>query len=256
MADILEQQQQADEAAAMLLEAQQEAIAEAEAEAPKPTKTYTREDVNKARQQEKDKLYPELQKLREQVTYLTEAQQAAENERQAALKAKEEAERLKAEEEMDVRALLAKKEVEWEQKLKQEQEERERAFALFEKERQYASIQQYRAQQIELARDDILPELLDLVAGDTPEQIDASINGLKERTDRILGNVQAATSQVRREATGARVTAPPAADPLDNYSGQQTFSPEQIRAMSVDEYAQYRQSLLGGAAGRGQGMFG
>jgi chromosome segregation ATPase len=220
---------------------------------PKPVKTFTREDVTKARQQEKDKLYPEITKLREEVAELRKVREEAERQAQEAAQREAEEARRKEEEEMDVRALLAKKEVEWEQKLRAEQEERERAFALFEKERQYTTVQQYRAQQIDLARDDILPELLDLVAGDTPEQIDASINGLKERSARILDATRQATGSVRREATGARVTAPPATDPLDNYSGQQSFTPEQIRAMSVEEYAQYRQAF--GMSGGGRGMF-
>lgn len=221
-----------------------------------PTKTYTREDVNKARQQEKEKLYPELQELRKEVAELRKAREEAEAAQQVQTQKEADEARRKAEEEMDVRALLAKKELEFNEQLAAERAERERAFALFDKERQFAEIQSYRAQQIDAARDDILPELLDLVSGDTREQIDASVQGLKDRSSRILNATAQANQQIRRESSGARVTAPPAADPLDNYSGNKTFTPEEIRAMSVEEYAKYRQALIGQGSGVGVGLFG
>jgi len=55
--------------------------------------------------------------------------------------------------------------------------------------------------------------------------------------------------------TGSRVTVP-ASGPLDTNSEQQTFTAEQIAAMSVSEYAKYRGKLLGQAASdRGKGLF-
>jgi hypothetical protein len=257
-------QQQADDAAQaaqrMLdsLEASaDEDTAQAQATTQAPTvKTFTREDVNKARQQEKDKLYPELQELRKEVAELRKAREDAEAERQSNLQKEEAAAKIKAEEEMDVRALLAKKELEFQEQIAAERSERERAFALFDKERQFADIQNYRAQQLDAARDDILPELLDLVSGNTREQIDSSVQGLKDRSARILNATAQANQQIRRESSGARVTSPPAADPLDNYSGNKTFTPEELRAMSVEEYAQYRSALLGPGAGVGVGLFG
>ena len=158
--------------------------------------------------------------------------------------------------EMDVRSLLATKETEWTARLEAEKLERERAFALLDRERAFTELQQYRTKKMTEAQDDILPELLDLIAGETPEQIDASVASLKDRSTRILGATQAATQQNRRDTVGSRVTAPPAADPLDNYSGNKTFTPEEIRGMSVEEYAQYRSALLGRGSGGGVGLFG
>lgn len=225
--------------------------------APDAPEGFTREDIKKARQQEKDKLYPEIQKLKDEVQELRTIREQAEAEQKkredeaaAALKKREE-------DEMDVRSLLQTKEAEWEAKIEAERLERERAFALLDRERAYTELQQYRNQAMQAAQDDILPELLDLVSGETPEQIDASVAGLKDRTNRILNATQQATQQTRRETVGSRVTAPPAADPLDNYSGNKTFTPEEIRSMSVEEYAQYRSALLGrGGSGTGVGLFG
>ena len=263
MSDLIAAEQAAADAAAAAMldpqsdsDGQDEAAAAAAAETAKPVKTFTREDLTKARQQEKDKLYPEMQKLREQVQALTATQQAEEEARRKAQEELDAEAKRREEEDMDVRTLLARKEVEWQERLENERLERERAIALLEQERNYAANQQYRNARIEQERENILPELIDLVSGNTPEEIEASINGLRERSMRILESTRDATSQVRRDSVGARVTSPPASDPLDNYSGQKSFTPEQIRAMSVEEYAQYRQALIGnGAAGGGTGMF-
>lgn len=222
--------------------------------AEKPVPLYTEEDLARVRQAEKAKVYEDLRKAREERDALRqerEAEQARlEQERQAA---EAEAKR-KAEEDMDVRELLKTKEQEWQQQLEQERLERERAFALLERERRHAELEAYRSRRIEESRDDVLPELIDLVGGSSEEQIDASIAGLVERSSRILGNVQQATQAVRRETSGSRVTAPPAG-PLETYSDSRQYTPEQIRDMSIEEYTAVRSDLLGRGQGIGQGLF-
>lgn len=218
-------------------------------------KSYTEEDLRKVREQEKSKLYPQIDSLKEEVSLLKKERE----ERQAEadrLRQEQEAEaRKKAEAEMDVRQLLESKEKEWAERIEQERIEREKAFLLLERERQFAELNEYRNQRIQEERDNVLPELLDLISGNTREEIESSISGLKERSSRILDSAQQAMQSARREMTGSRVTAPPSG-PLDTNSDQQQFTAEQIAAMSVTEYAKHRQRLLGSATERGKGIFG
>jgi hypothetical protein len=101
-----------------------------------------------------------------------------------------------------------------------------------------------------------MPELVDLISGNTPDEIENSITGLRERSSRILESAQSAMQNARKEMTGSRVTAPPTG-PMDTNMEQNSFTAEQIAAMSVTEYAKYRGKLLGkSATGQGKGIFG
>ena len=140
-------------------------------------KAYTEDDLKKVREQEKSKLYPQIDSLKEELTVLKKERE--ERLAEAAARAAEaEAEaKKKAEAEMDVRQLLEAKELEWAQKLEAERAERERAFTLLERERQYAELSEYRTRRLEDERDNIMPELVDLISGNTPDEIENSITG-------------------------------------------------------------------------------
>jgi len=216
-------------------------------------KSYTEMDLQKAREQEKSKLYPTIDSLKEEVNLLKK-----DREERLALaelaRAEQEAEnRKKAEAEMDVRQLLETKEKEWAEKLEAERSEREKAFLLLDRERQYSEITEYRTARLQQEQDNILPELLDLITGNNQDEIEASISGLKERSSRILDSAQAATQSLRREMTGTRTTLPPT---LENNSDQQQFTADQIAAMSVADYAKYRSKLLPNVGANGKGIFG
>lgn len=219
-------------------------------------KGYTEDDLRKVREQEKSKLYPQIDSLKDELSALKrekEEREAAE----AAARAEADAEaKRRAEEEMDVRELLRQKEEALTKQLEDERSEREKAFALLAREREFAELTEYRNGRLEEERDNIIPELIDLITGNNPEEIEASIAGLKDRSARILDSAQAAMQSARREMTGSRVTAPPAG-PMDTNTEQNQLTAEQIAAMSVTEYAKYRQKLLGQAAtARGKGLFG
>lgn len=225
------------------------------------------EKIQKARAQEKAKLYPQMEKLQEELATLRQKEaerEAKEAERKAARQAREAeaaAERKKQEEaELEVRDLLTKKEQEWAAKLEAERIEREKAFALLEQERRFQELQQYRLGRIEAERDNIAPELIDLVKGNDENEIEASIADLKTRTTKIFENVavasQNATLQARKEMVGTKITMP-ASGPLDNDSDSRSYSPDSIASMSMAEYAKNRSKLLGSAGNnRGQGLFG
>ena len=223
---------------------------------------YTTEDITKAREQEKAKLYPQLEKMKEELANARRvAEEAAAKEADREIKrAVKEAEKIakqqaKDEEELTFKDLLKKKEEEFDARLEQERLERERAFALLDQERKFQELMNYRQMRVEQERDNIIPELLDLVDGSTSDDIEQSIAGLKDKSARILDSAQQAMSSARQQMVGSRITAP-ASGPLDNDSSQQSFTPDSIRDMSLADYAKQRAKLLGTAASnRGQGLF-
>jgi DNA repair exonuclease SbcCD ATPase subunit len=254
---------------------------DAEVSVPSPSEAFNAEvttstnpandDVAKriqdARAQEKSKLYPQLEKLQEEISILRkereeanalEAQREAER---AAKRAEREAEKkAKLEEEMSVKELLKAKESEWQKQLESERQERERAFALLEREREFQELQQYRSQRLEQERDNIVPALIDLVQGNTKDEIEQSILTLKAKSAQIIDEasaaLQGAAQNSRRDMVGARVTAP-ASGPLDNDSVSNTLGTADLSQMSMADYIKNRDKLLrSGANNRGQGLFG
>lgn len=224
---------------------------------------YTADDIAKAREQEKAKLYPQLEKMKEELASLKrEREEAAarEAERQARIADEEaRAAQLKKEQEeneLSFKDLLKKKEQEFQAQLENERLERERAIALLDQERKFQELMNYRQGRLEQERDNIIPELIDLIEGDSQDAIEQSIATLKDKSARILDSAQQAMQSARAQMAGPRITAP-AAGPLDTNSDTQTLTPDSIRDMSLADYAKQRAKLLGGAANnRGQGLFG
>jgi hypothetical protein len=223
---------------------------------------YTADDIAKAREQEKAKLYPQMEKMKEELAAAkarAEQASAAEAEREnlrAALEKEAEAKRKQEEEnELSFKELLAKKEQEFNSQLENERLERERAFALLEQERRFQELMNYRQDRLEQERDSIVPELIDLIQGNTPDEIESSIATLKDKSSSILQSAQAAMQSAKQQMAGTRITAP-ASGPLDNDSSQQSYTPDAIRDMTMADYAKQRAKLLGTAASnRGQGLF-
>jgi membrane-associated HD superfamily phosphohydrolase len=217
--------------------------------------------IQEARKQEKDKLYPTIQKMQETIASFErrEAERAAleaeKLEKRKQREAEREAEkRAQQEDEMSFKELLKTKEQEFQAQLEAERLERERAFALLEREREFQELQSYRQQRLEQERDNIMPELLDLINGNSRDEIEQSILGLKDRTAKILDSVAQAQQQSRKEMVGTRVTVP-ASGPLDNDSVNNI--PTDIKNMSMADYMKNREKLLrSGANNRGQGLFG
>ncbi|CAB4137929.1 hypothetical protein UFOVP325_148 [uncultured Caudovirales phage] len=227
-----------------------------------PNVDNVKEAIQKARAQEKAKLYPQMEKLQEELSLLRSKEQereAKDAERKAARAARDAeaaAEKKKQEEaELEVRDLLAKKEQEWKTQLESERLEREKAFALLEREREFQELQQYRSQRLEAERESIIPELIDMIAGNSKDEIEQSIFKLKEKSAQIFDSVSAAAQQSRKEMSGTRITAP-ASGPLDNDSEQRSYTPDNISNMSMADYAKNRAKLLGNTNNRGQGLFG
>jgi hypothetical protein len=219
-------------------------------------KSYTEEDLRRVREQEKSKLYPQIDSIKEEVNLLKKDREERVAQVEAEKAAAEEENRKKTESEMDIRQLLEIKEKEWAQKLETERGERERAFTLLERERQYAELSEYRTRRLEDERDNIMPELVDLISGNTPDEIENSITGLRERSSRILESAQSAMQNARKEMKGTSITTPPAG-PLETNSEQRTLTAQEIAAMPMNEYAKIRDRIMSDSArGKSRGLFG
>jgi hypothetical protein len=206
-----------------------------------PQPRWTDEDIERARQQEKDKLYPRLEEMNTQLRTLQEERQAELAERQRLAEEAEAARVAKEEGEMEVRELLARKEHEWEQRFTAQQSQYEHDRAIFEQERRRGEVANYRRDRIEQEQEFILPELREFIGGDTPEEIDASIEAMKERTESIVNNVAAATQPTFR---GTAMPSVPPVGPMEQLPSNQALTPEDIKGMDMKTYERYRDQLL------------
>jgi hypothetical protein len=219
-------------------------------------KFYTDEDLAKVRSQEKSKLYPEIESLKEELNGLRKEKEEEASRRAADAEAQAAKAREEALAELDTKSYADARLAELQEQLERERQERERAFALLEREKDFADLQSYRQQAVEQEREAIIPELVDLIAGNTREEIQSSIEGLKERSARILESAQSAMQNARKEMKGTSITTPPAG-PLETNSENRSLTAEEIQSMSMNDYAKYRDRLLTPTArGKSSGMFG
>lgn len=134
--------------------------------------------VEKARQEEKDKLYPQIQELKAGIKELQDHIRAERDEKDRMKReAEEEAERRRVAKlsENEKQTELLKK---LEEQLREQNDERERFRKELEQRDQKDRLTRYRESQIKLAGDEILPEL---VSGNSEEEIDRSIEIAKAR---------------------------------------------------------------------------
>lgn len=199
-----------------------------------PNQTFTAEQVEQFRAEEKAKLYAREEALKAQQAalqaevdkYKSEDQKRA-DEAKAAAEAAAAAQKAKDEEELDAKALLAKREVEWEQRFAAAEAERARDRALLEKERQYSELVAYISRRVNEERDNIEENLLDLVTGTTPEEVEASIVSMKERSMRIMENARQNGVMTRAAMPGVS-SAAGNAGPLDQLGAAREPTAEEI----------------------------
>jgi hypothetical protein len=219
-------------------------------------RTFTEEEVAKFRQDERDKLYGQMTKQSESLTQMQERLAAIEAEKaaqaDAAAKAQADADaaaKAKAEAEMSAKDYVRTETARLEAQLAEERRQREEQLALFEKERSFTALREYTQQQVAAHRDQIAPELLDLVTGGTQAEIDASISLLVNKSSAIVESIAAAQAQARQASLrGVSATGRPNIGPLDTDPSSRTLTPQQIRDMSPAEYAANRQQLLAAAS--------
>jgi hypothetical protein len=226
------------------------------------TARFTAEQLETARRQEKDKLYKRLENSADERKALLEelAQLRKEREDRAAAEAKqqaaaEDAAKAKREGDMSAKALLEQRTQEWETRFAEIQADREREALA--KESEFNRLRAYTQERLAAERNNIAPELIDLVTGNSQEEIDASIGVLKNKTLAILESVQQAQTANRAQMRGVSTAGYTMQGPTDNDSGFRQLSADDIKNMSMSEYAKYREQLLGAASDsyRGRGLF-
>lgn len=209
-------------------------------------KLFTEAEVEAIRQQEKDKLYSRLGKADDLQAKVEQLEKEREERIKAEAAAQKEAEKVakkKAEEELDVRQLLEKKEQEWEARLNEERAARERSEAVAAKEREFALLERYRAQLLASEEaENLMPEFRDLVQGSTKEAIDASFADILRRSAVVFQKFQGIQSGQRAAMPGSTITAPPVG-PMEGAQQFRNVSVEDIRNMSMEEYAAARDAL-------------
>jgi DNA repair exonuclease SbcCD ATPase subunit len=227
---------------------------------------FTEDQVKKFRKDEHDKVYGELTKAQQELQKFQAAEaERAKKAQEAEAKAQAEAKQ-KAEADMDAKQLLQSREVEWnkqfEQSNKQWEErfnqinaEREQERALAEKERKFHEFVAYRNDRLNAVRDTIAPELIDLVSGSTPEELEASITTLQGKSEQIAQTVQQYAQQARASQRGVSSASFPAVGPdTDNPAGKQ-YTAEEIQGMNFEQYAEFRRKM-GIGSSQGKGLFG
>ena len=208
-----------------------------------PQPRFSEDDIERARQQEKDKLYPRIEEMNSQLRQLQEERQQELAERQRLADEAEQARQAKEESEMEVRELLEKREQEMKAELAALSSRYDNDRAIFEKERALQEAELYRRDRIAQEAENIMPELRDFIGGSTPEEIDAAIEDAKARTQAIFANFTAANEQLPYQQRGAALTAPPVG-PMEQLPAYEQLSPDQIRDMDMDTYKRYRTQLL------------
>ncbi|WNI17633.1 hypothetical protein [Actinacidiphila sp. ITFR-21] len=225
---------------------------------------FTAADLERVRQEEKDKLYSRLTKVDErsealeaELKRLREDRQAREAEEAQRQQAEQDAAKTKAESEMSAKRLLEERSSEWERKFAELQKEREQERAALAKESEYNALRAYIQERAGAERDHIAPELVDLIAGNSQEEVDASIELLKNKTSQIFQSVQSAQEAARSQMRGVAATGYTGNGPTDGEAGTRTLSAEDIKNMPMSEFAKYRSQLLGAAANQSnnRGMF-
>src|SRR5438477_5461654 len=193
-------------------------------------RTFTADDIAKARKEEKDKLYGDMTSLKEQFAQAQKTLQEIQDQKAAELaeaqrKQDEKDAQLQAkrEEEMSAKALLESKLKEtndtWESRFTQLQQEREQERALLAKEREYNDLVDYRNSQLQSNANDIAPQFHDFIVGNDKEQIDNAIARAKAATQSIAEEVAQAARQQQVQQRGVSPTGYTSMGPLDGQMG-------------------------------------
>jgi hypothetical protein len=209
---------------------------------------FTEEQVESFRQQEKDKLYPEIQRMSEQLRTLQEERDAERAERERVAQEAESERRAKEEQEMDLRQLLDQRTATFQQQIEERDRRYEADRAVFEQERRLTELNEYRRDRLEQEGAYIFPELQGFITGNSPEEVDASIEALKERTASILNQITAAQPPPQPFSRVAANPGVPPVGPLEQLPSYEQLSPQDIAAMPMDTYKRHRDELLRAAS--------
>lgn len=211
----------------------------------RPAYRWTDEDLESARKQEKDKLYGRIEDVQTQLKTLAEEREAEKAEKQRLAEEAEALRKAKEENEMDLRTLMEKRDAEWKAQIESMTARYDADREVFNKERQLQEAELYRRDRIAQEAEFILPELRDFIVGSTPDEIDASIEAMRARTEAIVANFVAAEPPPVpfQSRMGAAPTVPPVG-PMEQLPSYESLTPEDIKGMDMDTYKKYRNQLL------------
>lgn len=182
--------------------------------------------LEKARKEEKDKLYPQLDEFKTSLKEVQEALRAEKEEKERIRKEAEEtaeAER-QAKLSADDRQLEVLKRLE--EQLNAEREERKKLAESLDRKEREATLRAYRERAIAAAGEEIIPEL---VTGNTEAEIDAAVRNAKARYEELAKKFKVANGeQVRRDLSGG---ANPGLDALEEEELE-----KQINAVDQNKY--------------------
>lgn len=217
------------------------------------------ERVEAARKEEKDKLYGTLDTLNNRVKVFEDERQRLADEAAAAQAAADEAARLAAQEEQTISERYQQLEQTWQERFNEQDQRIQTQQQLFEKEREFQQLANYRNTRLAELKEQIDPRFHDFVAGNSPDEIEAALYVAAEKTAAIgqefqswaeqQGLVQGGQRQPSR-LPGVPVTSGPAFTPEQMSGGVQevTLTPEDIANMPMSEFAANREQLLAAAS--------
>ena len=205
----------------------------------------------RVRQEEKDKLYPELQSQREQLQALNadlESRRRAEADAEAQ---RLEAERLAAEADQTALQRLDQYRSEQDQRFAAIEAERDQERALREREVEFSRLQQFRATRLAEEAADIMPQFADYVTGGTEEAINQSIELAKQKTAQVVAEVQGVQQQQRQQIPFPVSGQPPVdMQGTSGGGGERQLTAQEIRDMPIEEYGAMRPQLLAAGSQR------
>lgn len=227
-----------------------------------PQQYFTAEDLERARQQEKDKLYARLESADQKVqAFQTDldsmkAERQAEKDALAAQQAAAVAAQQKADEEkLTVTELIAKRDSEWQQEKEQLKQQMETERVIAQRDRELFQLQSFIQRRVaeEVAQDNIAPEFVDLITGNNEAEVESSITRMKEKTASIVAGMGGSRTPASSPGVSPAGFAP--SGPLDNITGTRQYTAEQIKAMNAQEYATFRAQVGIDRAGNNTGLF-
>lgn len=230
--------------------------------APLEPAVFTAEQIAAARKQEKDKLYPEIENQKAQIAALTAQMEqfnaaAEEARRTAELQVQEAENARKAREEAELSAhdLILRKEDEWnvkfttlqteaDQRIAAIENERLQALAILAKDQELQALTSYKQRRIAEVGDDLAPIFVDVITGNTEDEIERSISTFVAKSSAIIeANQQTAPPPKLQRVQGVPTTGAPSSGTLEDQSSQQTYTLEQIKNMPMDTYMLIRDQL-------------
>jgi chromosome segregation ATPase len=186
--------------------------------------------VEAARKQEKDKLYKTLDAKDEQIKTLTGRIEDLEKQ----LSDKESVDMEEVKELKEALTLMQQQQADLLKALSDQKEEAARKEAEAEEKRRVAELKAYKEAKLREAGDELV---IELVKGDTEEEIDQSIEFAKQKYSEIVAKVADARKPADKTSNTPRVTNP-------SSNPTQAMTVDQIRNMSREDFAKNREAIL------------